>query len=137
MNLVISLCIFAAVLIGAFWARPNPSWWFLRDRPLDTTLWERGYSQSQIPIVICALQAIAEAFLLRKDDIYRLYPGDRLHAIYKAALSGVKPFAGTLPRSTSCTRITSITTRRSSAQVMKPVNAIELGEVMATLSGEA
>jgi hypothetical protein len=85
MNLVISLCIFAAVLIGAFWARQNPSWWFLRDRPLDTTLWERGYSQSQIPVVICALQAIAEAFLLRKDDIYRLYPGDRLHAIYKAA----------------------------------------------------
>jgi hypothetical protein len=85
MSLVIVVCIAAAALIGAYWSRPNPSWWFLRDRTLDQTLWERSYSQSQFPIVICALQAIGEAFLLRKDDIYRLRPGDRLLAIYKAA----------------------------------------------------
>src|SRR5690348_2506897 len=51
-------------------------------------------------------------------------------------LSGMNPLAGTLPRNTSCVRMTSMSTSRSSAQAMKPVNAIELGEIMAALAGE-
>jgi hypothetical protein len=53
----------------------------------------------------------------------------------RAALSGVNPFAGTFRRSTSWARIPSISSSRSSAQAMKLVSAIELGEIMAALPG--
>src|SRR5690348_4135316 len=53
----------------------------------------------------------------------------------KPALSGVKALAGTLPRRTSCVRMASMSTSNSSVQVMKPVKAIVLDEIIATSSG--
>jgi len=72
-----------ALVAGIFF--PRPSWWFLRERPLDNELWQRIYVPEQMPIVLSALRAISGAFLLRQDDIYRLRPNDKLSSIYRAA----------------------------------------------------
>jgi hypothetical protein len=72
-------------LVATIWLRRRPSWWFLRERPLDQGVWQRIYVAEQMPIVLSALQAISNAFLLRRDDIYRLRPNDKLLAIYRAA----------------------------------------------------
>lgn len=49
----------------------------------------------------------------------------------RLALSGVNPLGGNLRRSTSCDRMTSMSTRSSNAQAMKPTNAMLLGVIMA------
>src|SRR5690554_1060564 len=51
----------------------------------------------------------------------------------RPALSGAKPLAATLPWNTSFVRRVSMSTRSSNAQVIKPVKAIRLGEIMVAL----
>lgn len=83
---------YVSILVGAIVAlmlayllRTHPSWWFLRERDPDERPWQDLFTPREMPVVQSALQAVVEAFLLRKSDIYRLRPSDRLLAIYRAA----------------------------------------------------
>jgi len=57
---------------------------FLRDRVPESLRWQLLYPASELPMVMAALQAIQDAFLLSDDDLFRLLPNDRLQDLYGA-----------------------------------------------------
>jgi hypothetical protein len=86
MSIYAVIVIAVVVALGAaYWLKLRPSWWLLRDRVPDERSWQALFPPEQMPAVRLALQAVVDAFLLRREDIYRLRPDDRLHAIYRAA----------------------------------------------------
>ncbi len=60
------------------------SYAYLRGRTPERERWLRLYPQ-ELPRVLATLDAIRECFGLRRDDVYRLQPSDRLYDIYPAA----------------------------------------------------
>jgi hypothetical protein len=62
----------------------RPSWEYLRNRESNKKLWVEIYSSDNLSVVEDALNDIQYAFLLRKEDIFRLRPDDLLLDIYKA-----------------------------------------------------
>ena len=85
MLIVAITAITAFALAIAFWLRTRPSWWYLRDRKPDLSVWQSSFGPDQMPVVLAALRTVSEAFLLRREDILKLRPEDKLHEIYRAA----------------------------------------------------
>jgi len=76
------------VVLTAVWQLVKsyrPTYQYVRGRAADAACWERHYSAELLPFVQKVRETIQAAFLLRKDDIDRLRPDDRLSAIYRAA----------------------------------------------------
>jgi hypothetical protein len=75
----------ALIAVGAAAYFYRPSYRYLRHRQPNRQRWNAVYPPEVHPTVRAALKAICDAFLLRKDDAFRLQPDDRLLAIYQAA----------------------------------------------------
>lgn len=71
-----------AVGIGLYANRA--SYTFLRGRTPDRQRWQRLHPDD-LSRVLGVLEAIRECFGLRRDDIYRMQPADRLYDIYSGA----------------------------------------------------
>jgi len=63
----------------------RPSFQYLIGREPDRGPWEALYPGLDHAPVVAALERIREAFLLRREDTFRLRPTDQLIDIYRAA----------------------------------------------------
>jgi hypothetical protein len=81
------LALAALVVITALFtlSKFRHPWEFLRDRAAEPERWWQLYGPDQHATVVSALEVVRDAFLLRKDDVFRLRPEDRLLALYRAA----------------------------------------------------
>ena len=84
-TVLLGIAVLALVIVGIIRSRTEPSWAYLRNRTPDPDLWRRHYPVVEQTTVITVLGLIRDEFHLRRDDIYRLRPDDRLMAIYRAA----------------------------------------------------
>ncbi len=81
------LVLLVVLSVGYAALRLKPSRAYVRWRRGAPGLWERLYPTDQQAIVRAILEEICDAFLLRKGDISRLRPTDKLIDIYRAAYS--------------------------------------------------
>src|SRR5512144_2931698 len=81
----LSLATMAALVGSTSYSSYRPGYEYLRDRRVDRGHWSRVFSAEQLPLVLDVLDSVRDAFALRKDDIGRLQPADRLLDIYRAA----------------------------------------------------
>jgi len=81
----LSLGILAVAVAWSSYSSYRPSYEYLRDRPVDRGRWSRAFSAEHMPLVLDVLGDIRDSLALRKDDVDRLRPTDRLFDIYRAA----------------------------------------------------
>lgn len=80
------IAVIVAVATGFhLWRAWRAPYAYLRGREPDTQLWRRRYPGEEFATVVLVLEAIADGFLLRRSDVHRLRPEDRLSAIYEAS----------------------------------------------------